>query len=191
MRKLVFLMSNLVLALLIGCSGNDQAPPPQPARLNMNNPTDQQQLQTMNSLAQEAKGSCSDSGMNSLAPILPIILAGAPTQQGFNIPMIPPITGDCSNSLINFIMMYTTMKNGEYANDPSTRPWFVSQLGGIVNRVGARLEQRLGRPLSMEEQQKLLQASWGLVQRDVINSPQMQPVKPAVCSGTVQFGLSC
>lgn len=191
MRKFFFMMSNLALALLIGCSGNDQAPPPQPARLNMNNPTDQQQLQTMASLAQQTKGACSESGANSLTTVLPFLVAGGAAQPSVNVPVIPPITGDCSNNLINFLMMYATMKNGEYANDPSTRPWFVSQLGGIVNRVGVRLEQRLGRPLSAEEQQRLLQASWGLVQRDVMNAPQIQAVRPAVCSGTAQFGLSC
>jgi len=190
MRRLFIFLSPLVFTLIVGCGGDDGAPPPQPPQLNMNNPTDQQQLATMASLAQQTKGSCSQSGTNSLMPVIPVLFGQPAAAQGA-IPSLPPIGGDCSDSLINFIMMYVTMKNGQYANDPSTRPWFVSQLGGIVNRVGANLEAKLGRRLTLEEQQKLMQTSWGLVQRDVLSSPQFQPVRPAVCSGTAQFGLSC
>jgi hypothetical protein len=109
---------------------------------------------------------------------------------GAGLPVIPSLGGGCSDNLINFLMMYWTMKNGQYANIPETRPWFISQLGGIVNRAGASLVN-LGYRLTHEITQKLYSAGWQLIQRDIFSQPQFQTVRPAVCSGAVQFGLRC
>ncbi len=188
MKKLFLFLSPLVLTLMVGCGGNDNAPPPQPPQLQMNNAIDQQQLQSMFALAKETKSTCADSGANSLIPLLPFITRqpGNPGPGPGLLPSLPPISGGCSNSLINFILMYITMKGGRYANDYSTRPWFISQIGGIITRVG----EKLG-PLTRDTQEKLYQGGWGLVQRDIINQPQLQTVRPAMCSGAGQFGLPC
>lgn len=189
---------------MVGCGGNDNVPPPVPPQLNMNNPTDQQQLQSMMALANQTKGSCAASGTSSLMPIM-MMMNGQNGAGGFpgaqqSVPMgqaamggaptIPALSGDCSNSLINFLMMYVTMKNGQYANCPETKPWFMSQIAGIVNRVGSNLQAQ-GYQITPDVQQKLYTAAWQLVQRDVFSNPQFQSVKPAVCTGAGQFGLGC
>jgi len=87
-------------------------------------------------------------------------------------------------------LMYLTMANGRYANTPETRPWFISQLAGIVDRVGANLVAQ-GYQLTQDVTQKLYVAAWQLVQRDVLNQPQLQPVRPAVCGGAAQYGVGC
>jgi hypothetical protein len=209
MKKVLIFLLPSILVLMVGCGGNDNVPPPVPPQLNMNNPTDQQQLQSMQALANQTKSSCAASGTSSLIPMMMLISpnngAGAPTGSGSpaamgqfgmaqpstgGVPVLPALSGDCSDSLINFLMMYATMKNGQYANCPETKPWFMSQIAGIVNRVGANLQAQ-GYQITPDVQQKLYSAAWQLVQRDVFSNPQFQGVKPAVCTGAGQFGLGC
>lgn len=188
LKKFLIILVQGLLLLMTACGGDSSQPPPQPPALNLNNPTDQQQLKTMAVLAQQTQSSCGQAGAHSLAPLLSVI--AIPSGAGAGLPVIPSLGGGCSDNLINFIMMYTTMKNGQYANYPETRPWFISQLGGIINGAGAALVN-MGYRLTPEIQQKLHTAAWQLVQRDIFSQPQFQTVRPAVCSGAPQFGLGC
>ena len=188
MKHVLIFFSQSLLLFMIGC-GDSSAPPPQPPGLKLNNPTDQAQLQTMFTLAQQTKEECGKSGANSLAPVM-MMMSNPQAGMGGGLPVIPSLGGQCSDNLINFIMMYSTMSNGQYANYPETRPWFISQLGGIVSRVGSNLVAR-GFEITSDRAQKLQQAGWQLVQRDVLTQPSLQPVRPAFCTGAVQFGLGC
>ncbi len=172
---------------MVGCVSGEHAKkqPPRPIILQMNNITDEGQLKDMFDKSKETKDKCAESGSNSLMALIPFLQG----QSGYSGPM-PPISGNCTDSLINFIMMYTSMKNGRYANEPETRPWFIAQLGDIVTQVVERLQSR-GLIITPDVQQKLYQAGWGLVKRDIVSQPQLQVVRPAVCSEAQQLGLEC
>ena len=197
MKKILMFFSSSLLVLLIGCGGgDDNVPPPAPPQLAMNNPTDQQQLKDMMALSQQTKSHCSNSATQSLIPMMSVLSGGnAPGGCGTancpqsNSPVLPSLGGDCSNSLINFLLMFASMKNGEYAKVPETRPWFISQLGGIINRVGMNLVALGYKP--QDFQQKLYQTAWQLTQRDIFSQPNFQTVHPAVCGQIGQYGGAC
>ena len=193
MKRVLLLFISTIFLGVIGCGGENPAPPPQPPQLNLNNATDQQQLQNMFALAQQTKSSCAQAGTQSMLPIM-LALSGPNGTPGMQQPQglqsVPPISGGCVDDLINFTLMYRSMKNGDYANTPETQPWYISQIAGIVSRVGANLVSK-GFQLTQDVTQKLYLAAWQLVQRDVLNQPQLVPVRPAVCGGAAQYGVGC
>ena len=188
MKNAMLGLSVLLLIFIVGCGGDDaNVPPPVVPNLGMNNPIDQQQLKDMFALAQQAKGGCAESGTQSMLPLILMMNSGG---AGGVPPILPPIGGQCSDPLINFIMMFTTMKNGQYANYPEPRRWFVSQLGGMMNMIGRNFQNR-GVPLNPNQLPQLYTAGWQLFQRDVFSDPRFQSVRPQVCGGVSEYGLGC
>jgi hypothetical protein len=189
MKKILIFLSPLLMTLFIGCGGGDNnVPPPCPAQLGMNNPTDQKQLQDLMNLANATKQSCAAPGASSMLPVL--MMMNNPSAANGQMPMIPPLDSNCSNTFANFILMFATMKNGSYAAQPAAQSWFASQIGGIINRVGMMLQSQ-GYPLTPDVQQKLLVAAGTLVNRDVLAQPALQPYRAPLCSGAAGFGFAC
>ena len=188
MKKYLVILSPIVFVFFIACGGKDDgAPPPIPPALGlaMNNPNDQQALRDLQMAANQAKRECSQSMSPLMLVMATRIQSGSP-----GLPFLPQgAGGDCSNSLTNFLMQYSTLAQGQYANDPSTRPWFISQVGGIINRIGGFLVSQ-GVQLTPDLQQKLFMVGIQYARQQIV--PGLSPsIRGPACAGFSQYGGGC